>query len=253
VVLEVAHRDAVLELTLARPDALNSLTVELHEELGKALKEARRDDVRAVVLTGAGRAFCAGQDLSETQTQELGIGERLQRYYHPNIRAIVELQKPVIAAVNGVAAGAGVSLALACDLRIASEKASFVPAFASIGLVPDSGMSWFAARLVGYSRAFQWIASSAKLTAGQALEWGLVNELASAEEVLDRARGRARELAEQPGNAVALTKRLLRSALDVSLPEQLELERQLQQVASEHPAFAERVAAFLEKQPTRTG
>jgi len=253
VVLEVARADAVLELTLDRPDALNSFTIELHEELSKALKEARREDVRAVLITGAGRAFCAGQDLAETQTQDIGIGEHLQRFYHPNIRAIVELPKPVIAAVNGVAAGAGVSLALACDLRIASEKASFVPAFASIALVPDSGMSWFAARLIGYSRAFQWIASSAKLTAAQSLEWGLVNEVVPAEEVLDRARARARELAEQPGNAVAFTKRLLRSALDVSLAEQLELERQLQQAASEHPAFAERVAAFLEKQPTRTG
>lgn len=252
-VLEVARADAVLELTLARPDALNSLTVELHEELRKALKDARRDDVRAVVITGAGRAFCAGQDLEETRTQDIATGERLQRFYNPNIRAIVELPTPVIAAVNGVAAGAGVSLALACDLRIASAKASFVPAFASIGLVPDSGMSWFAARLIGYSRAFQWIVSSSRMTAAEALDWGLVNEVVDADEVLDRARELARELAAQPGNAAPLTKRLLRSALEVSLAEQLEFERQLQQAASEHPAYAERVAAFLEKQAAGTG
>jgi 2-(1,2-epoxy-1,2-dihydrophenyl)acetyl-CoA isomerase len=159
----------------------------------------------------------------------------------------------VIAAVNGVAAGAGLSLALACDLRIASEKASFVPAFASIGLVPDSGMSWFAARLIGYSRAFEWIASSRKLTAGEALEWGLVNEVVEPDAVLGRARERAAQLAGQPGSAVAMTKRLLGSALEVSLGEQLELERQLQQAASEHPAYAERVAAFLAKQPSRSG
>jgi 2-(1,2-epoxy-1,2-dihydrophenyl)acetyl-CoA isomerase len=253
VVLEVAHADGILELTLARPDALNSFTVELHEELTKALKQARGDDVRAVIVTGAGRAFCAGQDLAEIQEQDTAVGELLRRFYNPNIRAIVELPKPVIAAVNGVAAGAGVSLALACDLRIASEKASFVPAFASIGLIPDSGMSWLATRLIGYSRAFDWITASHKLTAAEALDWGLVNEVVEPDAVLERARERAEELAGQPGNAVSMTKRLLRSALEVSLGEQLELERQLQQAASEHPAYAERVAAFLAKQPARTG
>jgi 2-(1,2-epoxy-1,2-dihydrophenyl)acetyl-CoA isomerase len=253
VVLEVALEDSVLELTLARAQALNSFTVELHEELAKALRQARRDEVRAVVITGSGRAFCAGQDLEETQTQEITPGERLQRFYNPNIRAIVELPKPVVAAVNGVAAGAGLSLALACDLRIASEKASFVPAFASIGLVPDSGMSWFAARLIGYSRAFEWIATSRKLTAAQALDWGLVNEVVEPDAVLDRAHEQAAQLAGQPGSAVSMTKRLLRSALEVSLREQLELERQLQQAASEHPAYAERVAAFLAKQPAPAG
>lgn len=252
-VLEVTPADGVLELTLARPDALNSFTVELHEELAKALKQARREEFRAVVITGAGRAFCAGQDLSELQAQHMPIGKRLERLYNPNIRAIVELAKPVIAAVNGVAAGAGAGLALACDLRIASEKASFVPAFAAIGLVPDSGMSWFAPRLIGYSRAFDWIASSRKLSAAEALEWGLVNEVVAPDAVLDRARDRAHELAGQPGNAVAMTKRLLRGALEVSLGEQLELERQLQQAASEHPAYEERVSAFLAKQTARTG
>ena len=252
-VLEVAQTDGVLELTLARPDSLNSFTVELHEELAKALKQARREEIRAVVITGAGRAFCAGQDLAELQGQDMSIGERLARLYNPNIRGLVELRKPVIAAVNGVAAGAGVGLALACDLRIASEKASFVPAFASIGLVPDSGMSWFAPRLIGYARAFEWITSSRRLTAAEALEWGLVNEVVAPDAVLDRAREQARELAASPGNAVAMTKRLLRSALEVSLGEQLELERQLQQAASEHPAYEERVSAFLSKQPARTG
>ncbi len=252
-VLEVAQTDGLLELTLARPEALNSFTVELHDELAKALKRARHDEVRAVIITGSGRAFCAGQDLEETQTQEITPGERLQRFYNPNIRAIAELAKPVIGAVNGVAAGAGVSLALACDLRIASEKASFVPAFVSLGLVPDSGMSWLATRLIGYSRAFDWLTSSRKLSAAEALDWGLVNEVVEPDAVLDRARDRAAELAGQPGNAVAMTKRLVRSALEVSLGEQLELERQLQQAASEHPAYAERVAAFLAKQPARTG
>jgi 2-(1,2-epoxy-1,2-dihydrophenyl)acetyl-CoA isomerase len=247
VVLEVTQSEGILELTLARPEALNAFTVELHQELAKALKAARRDEVRAVIVTGSGRAFCAGQDLAEAQGEGTTPGERLQRYFNPNIRALVELPKPVIAAVNGAAAGAGMSLALACDLRIASEKASFVPAFVSIGLAPDSGMSWFAPRWLGYSRAFAWLASGRRLGAAEALEWGVVNEVVAPDALLDRARQVAVELAGQPGEAVAMTKRLLQRALQSSLGEQLELERQLQQAASEHPAYAERVAAFLAK------
>jgi 2-(1,2-epoxy-1,2-dihydrophenyl)acetyl-CoA isomerase len=246
-VLEVAENDDVLELTLTRPDALNAFTIEVHDELAKALAYARGESIRAVVVTGSGRAFCAGQDLAEMDGLDMGIGELLRRHYNPNIRAITELDKPVIAAINGVAAGSGVSLALACDLRIASEKASLVPAFASIGLVPDAGMSWFAARLLGYSRAFDWIASGTRLSASEALGWGLVNELVAPDELLGRAREKARQLAEQPGSAVGMTKRLLRSALELSVPEQLARERQLQQAASEHPAHAERVAAFIDK------
>lgn len=244
-VLEVTDEDGVLELTLSRPEALNAFTVELHGELARALKLARRPDVRAVVLTGAGRAFSAGQDLEETLTQDTTPGERLQRYYNPNLRALRALEKPVVAAVNGVAAGAGVGLALACDVRVASERASFVPAFVAIGLVPDCGTSWFAAQALGYARAFDWLTSNRKLPAAEALEWGLVNELTAPEETLPRARERARELAERPGFGVAMTKRLLAAAVGGRFDEQLELERQLQQAASEDPAYARQVAAFL--------
>lgn len=247
-VLEVGREEGVLELTLSRPDALNAFTAELHGEIAAALKDARKPDVRAVIITGAGRAFSAGQDLAEAQSSSFGPGERLRRYYNPNLRAIRALEKPVLAAVNGVAAGAGVGLALACDIRIAAEKASFVPAFIGIGLVPDSGLSWTATRVLGPAQAFDWLVSGRRLTAAEALANGLVHEVA--EDALERARERARELAAAPGDAVGLTKRLIGAALANSFDEQLELERQLQQLASEHPAYMERVAAFLQKQPT---
>jgi 2-(1,2-epoxy-1,2-dihydrophenyl)acetyl-CoA isomerase len=247
--LEVAEDGAVLVLTLNRPEALNAFTIELHGELRAALKGARADDVRAVVVTGAGRAFCAGQDLEETQRQETGPGERLGTYYNPNILALRALEKPVIAAINGVAAGAGLSLALACDIRISSEKASFVPAFSAIGLIPDSGATLFAPQVIGYARAFDWFASNRKLPATEALAWGLVHEIAPADDVLDRALDRARALAAQPGLGVGLTKRLLARVEGATLAEQLEFERHAQQAASEHPDYAATVAAFLAKQP----
>lgn len=246
-VLDVKHEDGLLELTLARPEALNAFTVELHGELAAALRLARRADVRAVVLTGAGRAFSAGQDLEETRTQGTTPGERLQRFYNPNVRALRALEKPVVAAVNGVAAGAGVGLALACDVRVASEKASFVPAFVAIGLVPDAGTSWFATQTLGYARAFEWLTSNRKLRAAEALEWGLVHEVVEPERTLERARERAAQLAAAPGSGVGMTKRLLAHAADGGLERQLELERQLQQAASEDPAYATAVAAFLAK------
>ncbi len=246
-VLAVAVDGGVLELTLDRPEALNAFTADLHGELARALRDARKPAVRAVIVTGAGRAFCAGQDLAEAQGSSTGPGARLQQLYNPNILAIRTLEKPVIAALNGVAAGAGMALALACDLRIASETASLVPAFVGIGLVPDSGSSWFATRMLGEARAYDWLTSGRRLGAAEALEWGLVNEVVAPGDLLARARRRAADLAATPGEAAGMTKRLLRAAMSSTLEEQLELERQLQQVASEHPAYAERVAAFLER------
>lgn len=250
-VLEVTREDGVIQLTLNRPDALNTFTVEMHKELAGALKDARKSDVRGVVITGAGRAFSAGQDLAEAQDSETGPGERLGRYYNPNIRALRSLEKPVVAAVNGVAAGAGVSLALACDLRIASEQASFVPAFIAIGLVPDSGLSWMATRLLGQARTFDWLTSNRRIGAEEARSWGLLHEVVPADETVSRAHERARQLGALPGDAVGQTKRLLANALTTTLEEQLELERQMQQAASEHPAYAESIGAFLEKQSAR--
>ena len=246
--LDVHAEGGVLRLTLNRPDALNAFTVELHGELRAALKEARKPDVRAVVVTGAGRAFSAGQDLAETQAPgAVGPGERLGRFYNPNILALRALEKPVVAAVNGVAAGAGISLALACDIRVASEQASFVPAFSAIGLIPDSGATWFAARLLGEARAFEWFTSNRKLPAAEALDWGLVTEVVAPDEVLARATERAATLAALPGIGVASTKRLLARASGATLEDQLEFERHAQQAASEHPDYAATVAAFLAK------
>lgn len=244
-VLEVSRKDAVLELTLNRPEALNAFTAELHGELARALKAAREPGVRAVVLTGAGRAFSAGQDLAEANGSAVGPGERLHRYYNPNVRALRALDRPVVAAINGVAAGAGIGLALACDVRVVSARASFVPAFVGIGLVPDSGLSWTATRLLGEARAFEWLTSNRRLDAATALEWGLVHEVCEPEALLARAHERAAALAAAPGLAIALTKRLVAAAVTGDLDAQLELERQLQQTASEDPAYAAAVAAFV--------
>ena len=152
-----------MTITLNRPDVLNAFNKAMHDALGTALREARDPEVRAVVLTGAGRGFCVGQDLGEFREAPGDIGDRLRATYHPNVLAIRALEKPVIAAVNGPAAGAGMSFACACDLRIAADSASFVPAFINIGLVPDSGGTFFVTRILGYSRAFEWLASGRKL------------------------------------------------------------------------------------------
>src|SRR5205085_1486656 len=171
--------------------------------------EARADDVRAVVVTGAGRGFCVGQDLTEFRESAGDIAHRLRGTYHPTILGLRSLEKPVVAAVNGAAAGAGLSLALACDLRLAANSATFVPAFINIGLVPDSGCSYFAARLLGYARALEWLTSGRRLTAAEAHTWGLVSEVVEADRLAARAAERAAELAALPTRGIALTKRLL--------------------------------------------
>jgi 2-(1,2-epoxy-1,2-dihydrophenyl)acetyl-CoA isomerase len=244
--LLVERRGDVLELTLHRPEALNAFTVDMHRALADALREAADPGIRAVILTGAGRAFCGGQDLEEaTAPDSQGPGHRLGTYYNPNLLALRALEKPVIAAVNGAAAGAGMGLALACDLRLLAEGATFVPAFSAIGLVPDSGTSWLTVALLGPSRAFAWLTSGRRMGTDEALALGLADEVVPVEDLLDRARARADALAAVPGRSVELTKRLLQAAGSSTLSEQLDLERELQQAASEHPAYRERVAAFL--------
>jgi 2-(1,2-epoxy-1,2-dihydrophenyl)acetyl-CoA isomerase len=245
----LVHRDGdVLELTLHRPASLNAFTVEMHRVFRDALAQAAAPDVRAVLLTGAGRAFCGGQDLGEaTAPGAAGPGHRLGTWWNPNLLALRALDKPVVAAVNGPAAGAGVGLALACDVRLLAEGATLVPAFGAIGLAPDSGTSWLTVRLLGYARAFSWLTSGRRMGAEEARDLGLAEDVVSAGELLDRARARAHELAALPGRAAELTKRLLREAGTSALAEQLDLERDLQQLASEDPAYRERVAAFLSR------
>src|SRR5262249_9569259 len=169
---------AVLTITLNRPDAYNAFTRELHSEFHRALSDEASDPaIRAVVVTGAGKAFCAGQDIREFRELPGPIGTALEQTYHPNVRALRALPKPVIAAVNGAAAGAGLSLAAACDVRVASDAAVFVPGFIGIGLVPDAGGTWFLHRLLGYARALEWMSSNRRLSAAEALQWGLVSEV----------------------------------------------------------------------------
>jgi 2-(1,2-epoxy-1,2-dihydrophenyl)acetyl-CoA isomerase len=244
-----ARDGAVLTITLNRPEVFNAFNAALHAALAAALDEAADPAVRAVVVTGAGRGFCAGQDLKEFSEMPESIRDRLEQTYHPNIRAIRALEKPVIAAVNGPCAGAGLSLACACDLRIAADSATFVPGFIGIGLIPDSGGSWFVHRLLGFARAFEWMTSNRKLTAAEAHAWGLVSEVT--DDLPARAAALAADYAALPTRGIGLTKRLFEHAYDASLEEQLTLEAELQQEATGTADFAEGVAAFLEKRPPR--
>src|SRR5438093_12761200 len=241
---------AVLTLTLSRPDAYNALTRELHVELDAALTgEAAEPAVRVVVITGAGKAFSSGQDIREFRELPGSIADALDQTYHPNVRAIRELDKPVLAAVNGVAAGAGLSLACACDVRVASEAASFVPGFIGIGLVPDAGGTWFLHRLLGFARAFEWMSTNRRLSAEEALQWGLVSEVVPAGEFDERVVELAGTWAALPTRAVAAMERLFDHAYGARLEEQLALEVEEQEVATETDDFREGVDAFLEKRP----
>jgi 2-(1,2-epoxy-1,2-dihydrophenyl)acetyl-CoA isomerase len=249
--VELERDGAVLTITLNRPDVLNAINRAVHEQLKAALKEARDPQVRAVIFTGAGRGFCVGQDLTELREASGGIAERLRGFYHPNLIALRALEKPVIAAVNGPAAGAGLSLACACDIRIAADSASFVPAFISIGLIPDTGGSYFVTQLLGYARAFEWLTSGRKLTAAEAHGWGLVSEVVEDERLPPRVGELAAELAAMPTRGIGMTKRLLDRAGSLRLEEQLEFEAQLQAAATQSEDFAEGVAAFLERREPR--
>jgi 2-(1,2-epoxy-1,2-dihydrophenyl)acetyl-CoA isomerase len=246
--VEVTRDGAVQTITLNRPDVLNAFNRAVHAGLRDALKEARDPEVRAVVLTGAGRGFCAGQDLTEFgELPDVGAG--LRATYHPNVLAIRALEKPVIAAVNGVCAGAGLSLACVCDIRIAADTAFFVPGFVGIGLVPDAGGTYFIHRLLGASRAFEWMSSNRRLTAPDAHAWGLVSEVTDAEGLPARAAELAATYAALPTRAIGMTKRLFDHADTATLEEQLEMEAQLQGAATQTDDFREGVAAFLAKRP----
>jgi len=249
--VETQRDGGVMTITLNRPDVLNAFDRAMQDGFRAALKEAADPEVRAVVLTGAGRGFCVGQDLKEFQDGAGDIGERLRSTYNRNVLSLRSLEKPVIAAVNGPAAGAGLALAAACDIRLAADTAVFVPAFITIGLVPDTGASYFLARLLGYGRAFEWLSSGKQLTAGDAHAWGFVTEMVEAGKLPDRAASVAAELAALPTRAIGMTKRLLDRAGSGTLEEQLELEAQLQAAAAGSEDFNEGVAAFLEKREPR--
>jgi 2-(1,2-epoxy-1,2-dihydrophenyl)acetyl-CoA isomerase len=249
--VETARDGSVLTVALNRPDKLNAFDAATHAEFAGALKEASDPEVRAVVLTGSGRGFCVGQDLAELSDGDRDVAALLRERWNRHVLGLRGLQKPVLAAVNGAAAGAGLSLACACDLRVAADSAVFVPAFVNVGLVPDTGGSWLVPQLLGYARAFEWMCSGRKVGADEALAWGLVAEVVPADDVLARAQARAAELAALPTRAIAMTKRLFERAAVTRLEDQLEVEAQLQLAATRSEDFAEGVAAFLEKREPR--
>ncbi len=247
--------DGVLTITLNRPDALNAYNEAMSVELSAVLKTAERDDnVRCVLLTGAGRAFCSGQDLIEIKDRytspdaaRLDFGGHLRQKYNPVITRIRALEKPVIAAVNGVAAGAGAGFAFACDLRVAGESATFLLAFVHVGLIPDSGSTLSLLQLVGYGKAAELCFLGEKVSAAEALRIGLVNRVVPDGELMQRTGEIARRLASLPTRAIGLTKRALNKAWNATLAEQLEYESFLQQTAGTTADHREGVLAFVEK------
>ena len=251
--LRVEVDGPVATLTLDRPAALNALTVPIKVALREALESIAADrEVRAVVLTGAGRAFCAGQDLAERDEPDAAPLEiEVRERYNPIIRALRSMGQPVIAAVNGVAAGAGASLAFACDLRIASQEARFVLAFGRIGLVPDSGATWFLPRLVGPAKAAELALVGDPVDAAQALRLGLVSKVVPGPGLMSEARALAERLAAGAPLALALTKGALQRSMTIDLDEALEGEAKLQGIAGASADHAEGLAAFREKRPPR--
>jgi len=244
--------DHVLTLTLDRPEALNALDASLKTGLLAALRSAARDrSVRAVILTGAGRAFCAGQDLREPGLTGSRIGREVRERYNPLILALARLEKPVVAAVNGVAAGAGLSLALACDIRLAADTATFTCAFGRVGLVPDSGLSWFLPRIVGLGRALELALTTDPVDAAAAERMGLVDRVVPAPDLARQAAALADRLAAGAPLAMGLTKRALLAAASMDLETALEAEAQLQTAAGRSADHAEGIAAFTEKRPPR--
>lgn len=256
--IKYAADQGVSTITLSRPDVLNSFNRRMAQELQRALKAAGSDSaIRAVMLTGSGRGFCAGQDLGEATGADLSaidLGDIVKASYAPLVRAIRELEKPVVCAVNGVAAGAGANLALACDIVFAAEDASFIQSFSKIGLVPDTGGTFFLPRLVGPARATALMFLAEKISATKALEWGMIYDVVPATVLVDTATAMARQLATMPTRGLALTKKLLNASSSNDLESQLALEEEMQRQAGRTADYAEGVRAFLAKRkPTYTG
>ncbi|MDH0732034.1 2-(1,2-epoxy-1,2-dihydrophenyl)acetyl-CoA isomerase PaaG [Pseudomonas sichuanensis] len=244
--------DGVALLSLNRPEQLNSFNSAMHLEVREALKQVRQSEhARVLLLTGEGRGFCAGQDLSDRNVapgaEMPDLGESIDKFYNPLVRSLRDLPLPVICAVNGVAAGAGANLPLACDLVLAARSASFIQAFCKIGLVPDSGGTWLLPRLIGMARAKALAMLGERLSAEQAEQWGLIYRVVDDAALRDEALTLARQLATQPTYGLALIKRALNHSYDNRFDQQLELERDLQRLAGRSEDYREGVSAFMNK------
>lgn len=248
----VEVKQAVGYLRLNRPKQLNSFNVQMHEEVAQVLKAWSKDpEVRCVVISGKGRGFCAGQDLGDRvvdpDAAAPDLGQSIEKFYNPLIQTIVNMPKPVICAVNGVAAGAGANIALACDIVIAAKSASFVQAFCRLGLVPDSGGTWLLPRAVGHARAMGLALLGDKLSAERAKEIGMIWDTVEDAELQDKVQQLAEHLAQQPTFGLSLIKKALHQSSDNSLQEQLTLERDLQRIAGRSEDYREGVQAFMQK------
>lgn len=243
--------DGVATITLNRPEKLNAFTEAMHGELAQMLDRIELDRaVRAVLITGAGRGFCSGQDLNDRVGMEtVDLGDGLDRLYNPLIRRIRKLERPVISAVNGVAAGAGANLALAGDIVLAARSASFIQAFVKLGLVPDAGGSFFLPRLIGSARAMGMAMLGDKISAEKAADWGLIWDVVDDDQLMNEASALAKHLATQPTLGLGLIKRAMNAATTNDLDQQLDLERDLQQEAGRSEDYREGVRAFLERRP----
>lgn len=254
-VVLIHDENAVRTITLNRPDKLNAFSEDLLIALGKAVRAAAKEkDVRCVVITGAGRAFCSGQDLAEVkeryQTDEpIELGLHLRRHYNPMVAQIRCMEKPVVASVNGVAAGAGCSLALVCDMRVAAESSSFIQSFIHVGVIPDSGGTFMLPRLVGLSRAMELAFTGRKVSAAEAERIGLVNRVVPDDALAAETAKLAAQLASLPPKGIGLAKRALNAAWSADLETQLDYEAMLQTTAGQSRDHREGVAAFLEKRP----
>lgn len=257
--VQSAFADGLLTLTLNRPEKLNSFNEEMHLALRAGLGNARDDaTIRAVLITGAGRAFCAGQDLGDRDPRKGGpapdLGTTLETFYNPTLRLIRNLDKPVLCAVNGVAAGAGANIALACDIVLAAKSAKFIQAFSKIGLIPDAGGSWSLTRILGEPRAKALTMTAEPVMAQQAADWGMIWKAVDDEALMDEATALAKKLAAGATYGLGLTKQLIQAASSNSLDIQLDLERDFQRLAGKSQDYAEGVTAFLEKrQPEFSG
>lgn len=256
ILLEI--KEGVARLTLNRPDRLNSFIVQMHDEVSRALESISKSDARVLVLTGAGRGFCAGQDLADRAVAPTGegvdLGESLERRYNPLVRRLASLEMPVICAVNGVAAGAGANIALACDIVIAARSAKFIQSFANIGLIPDSGGTWTLPRLAGQARAMGLALTGEPLSAERAEAWGVIWKCVDDEKLSEETNALAAKFAAAPTKGLATTKQLIRESSARDFNAQLDVERDAQRMLGRTHDYKEGVAAFMEKRsPTFKG